>query len=110
MRGTFNLKAWLDQHVVPFLAGEPPLELHALTENWPPGADAPAAVLVWALSKTPESWAPAVRRVLELPGFSFDFLRAPHAVQVSPDQRITIFGGDGAPFIGKNGMAMARLY
>ena len=110
MSATFDLKAWLDKHVVPLLSGEPPLELHSVLQNSAPGAQAPDAVLVWALSKTGDAWAPALRRVLERPGFSFDFLRAPQAVQVSPDQRIVIFGGDGAPFIGKNGMAMARLY
>lgn len=106
----FELKRWLDQYVVPHLAEAPPLELHSVLVNQPPGAARPEAVLVWALSKTGAGWAPAVKRLLEKNGFSVDFTRAPTLVALAPGKTITLFGGDGMPFIGSNGMAMARLF
>ena len=110
MAEEFNLKRWLDQYVVPLIASEPKLEIHSVLQNRPPGAAAPAAVAVWTLSPSPDGWAPAVKRVLEQPGSSFDFLRAPQLV-TGPDQSpITLFGGDGAPFFTRSGSAMARIF
>lgn len=106
----FDLKRWLDAHVLPLLRPDPPLALHSVLVNQPPGVSRPEAVLVWALSQTGPGWGPALRRLLETGGFSFDFTRAPQIVAVAPGKTITLFGGDGMPFIGKNGMAMARLH
>src|SRR4051812_16157938 len=106
----FDLKRWIDAHVVPLLNPEPPLEFHSVLVNQPPDASRPDAVLVWALSKTGAGWAPALKRLLETDGLSFDFTRAPQLVAVAPGKTTTLFGGDGMPFVGKNGMAMARLH
>lgn len=106
----FDLKRWLDAHVVPILRPEPALDLHSVLVNQPPDASRPDAVLLWALSRTGPDWAPALKRLLETGGFSFDFTRAPQVVAVAPDKTITLFGGDGMPFIGESGMAMARLH
>jgi hypothetical protein len=108
MSTPFNLKAWLDQHVVPLLA--PELLLHSVLTNLPPGAPGPQAVLVWLLAREPAGWAPALKRVLERPGFSFDFLRAPQRAGADLQHAVTLFGGDGAPFFNQSGAAMARLY
>jgi hypothetical protein len=110
MAEAFNLKSWLDENVLPAIAEEPKLQIHSVLQDRPPGAGAPVAVAVWTLSPTPQGWAPSVKRVLERPGFSFDFLRAPQLV-TEPDQvPITLFGGDGAPFFSKSGAAMVRLF
>ncbi len=107
---SFELKAWLDSHVVPLLRPDPPLELHSVLVNQAPRAAQPDAVLAWALSKAPEGWAPAAQRLLESAGFCFDFTREPQLVALAPGRTITIFGGDGMPFVGANGMAMVRLF
>jgi hypothetical protein len=106
----FDLKRWIDAHVLPILEPDPRLQLHSVLQNRPPGALAPVAVAVWTLSAAPDGWAPAVKRVLELPGFSFDFLRAPQLVTGPGQEPITLFGGDGAPFFNRSGGAMARLF
>ena len=110
MSTPFDLKPWLDRHLVPLLGTEPPLELHSILQDRPQSAKQPTAILVWALSKSPSGWAPAVKRLLEQSGFYFDFVRAAQIVPLAPGQTITLFGGDGMPFIGQNGMAMSRLY
>lgn len=109
-RAPFDLKRWLDGNVVPLLGGEPALELHSVLTNRSTDPGRPDVVLAWALSKTGTDWAPTLKRLLDGDGFSFDFTRAPQLVTVAPGKTLTLFGGDGMPFVGKNGMAMARLY
>jgi len=106
----FSLKPWLDTNVVPLLRPEPPLDLHSVLVDQAPGATRPHAVLVWTLSKTADGWAAAAQRLLESAGFCFDFTREPQLVVLAPGRTITIFGGDGMPFVGANGMAMVRLF
>jgi hypothetical protein len=106
----FDLKAWLDQHVSPILGSERELELHSVIQNRPSQAGRPSTVLAWLLVKTATEWAPALKRLLDRSGFYFDFVREAQLVQTPAGRPITIFGGDGMPFIGNNGMAMARLY
>ena len=110
MSTSFDLKLWLDRHVVPLLGPESSLALHSVLQNRPPSAERPVAILVWTVSKEPQGWAPAIKRLLAQPGCYFDFCRAPQTVPVAPDRSIWLFGGDGAPYVNAAGMAMARLY
>lgn len=55
-----------------------------------------------------ELWCAHVKRLLEV-GFRFDYLR--EQVLVKTDTGVMpIFGGDGAPIFGKNGMVSVRLW
>lgn len=105
MPSPFSLKAFLDRHVVPLLAGPPAAELYSELHR----GDPPEEVCVWLRAKDPLTWPALARRLLETPGWSFDYLREHALVQVN-GQTCTIFGGDGSPFFNKAGMAMVRLY
>ena len=104
----FNLKTWLDKQAVPLLGHD--LMMHSVLQNQPSASAQPESILVWLLAKEPTGWAPALKRLLEQHDFVFDFLRAPQLVGRDPTRGVTIFGGDGAPFINKSGAAMARLF
>ncbi len=110
MNPTFDLKTWLDEHLTPLLRSDPELELHSVIQNRPARSPRPHGVLVWLLVKTNSEWGAALKRLLDLPGFYFDFVREAQLVPTPVGRPITIFGGDGMPFIGNSGMAMARLY
>jgi hypothetical protein len=101
------LKAWLDAHVVPLLLGPPPVTIHSFIWRGSP----PEEVMVWLLARPedPLDWQLAVRRLLETEGFSFDYTREAMAVNVN-GVMVSVFGGDGAPFFNKEGMAMCRLF
>jgi hypothetical protein len=43
----FEIKSWLDSHVVPLLAGSPPLKLYSFIWKDADGAEQPTDVLVW---------------------------------------------------------------
>lgn len=98
-----NMKAWLDKHVVPCLAGTPEAKLHSFLHQ----GDPPSDVLVFVQAETPDLWPELVRRLLE-DGFVFDFTREATLVRVGA-QVISIFGGDGTPFFNAE-TAMVRLY
>jgi len=102
---SFDIKKWLDQHVVPLLAGEPQALIHSELHR----GDPPEEVLVFLQAKEPGTWPLLAKRILETSGFSFDYLREQAMVRVG-DSIVNIFGGDGAPFFNKNGMALARFY
>lgn len=110
MAKAFDLKAWLDENVSPILRAEPELELHSVIQNRAPARARPDAVLVWLLVKTGPSWSPTLKRLLDRSGLYFDFLREVQLVPTPDGRSLPIFGGDGMPFIGSSGMAMARLY
>lgn len=103
----FELKPWLDQHVIPLLAGPPPAIFHAeLHQGASPGG--PTAIMVFLRAAEPSEWPALAKRLLES-GFAFDYLRE-HAVVRVGEQLATVFGGDGTPFFNKEGMAMVRLF
>jgi hypothetical protein len=113
----FDSKTWLDRHVVPLLV--PSFHLHSLFFNGQP----PANILVYLLANqdtlrgsedraAPDqalSWAQYVKHLLEERSFRFDLLRDVQLVPLG-GAMVPIFGGDGAPFCGKNGMVSVRLY
>lgn len=125
----FDLKGWLDSHVVPLTRREPPLKIYSFIWN----GDPPNEVLVWLHTGQdengtvrvehdvdgkelpvreafdPTAWPRAVKHLLEAEGFRFDFLREQTMVAL-PGGNITIFGGDGAPLYNAQGMASARLF
>ncbi|TAL42863.1 MAG: hypothetical protein EPN91_07490 [Salinibacterium sp.] len=102
----FDIKAWLDQHVAieEVLGVLDPLVVHAPLWHGNP----PAEVLVFLLASECGTWGPHIQRLLG-DGWRFDFLRDVAAVVVD-GRRITIFGGDGAPFFDVAGMSSVRLW
>lgn len=112
MTAAFNLKQWLDDHVVPVAKADPkiPLTIHASMHNGSP----PKEILVFLLAghEDPEfdetHWPQAVKRLLEA-GFKFDFTREVQLIPIN-GAMVPIFGGDGTPLISPTGMASVRLF
>jgi hypothetical protein len=134
----FEMKDWLDREVVPVLHndlkiysfiwnGDPPKEILVwlLAEPRPPALpERPAPETVDAavehigddmrnaLADPPPFdaalWPAAVKRLLDA-GFRFDFLREQQMVQLD-GRLVPIFGGDGAPLFGQDGMVSVRLF
>lgn len=103
----FDKKKWLDTHCVPLLGtGEDKLSIYSALWN----GDPPSEVLVFLLAPEAHasSWGLHVKRLLD-DGWRFDFLRE-QALVKSDTGLIPIFGGDGAPLFGKDGMASVRLF
>lgn len=132
----FDKKQWLDTHVLPLLKAEPLLHLISAFWNGLPPKDVlvfvglPAATLDYHVGTAglrsivphyegpditafdPTWWPFAVKRLLEQHGFVFDYTREVQMVK-DPDggpHLIPLFGGDGSPVFGKNGMASVRLF
>ena len=103
-----DTKAWLDRHVIPLCTPDPPLTFHSELHRTS-GNGAFEQVIVFLLAPTPEGWGPAVKRLLDAGGVYFDYLREVHVARL-PEKAVTLFGGDGTPFIGANGMATVRLF
>lgn len=127
----FDLKSWLDAHVVPLTKHTIPLHIYSFIWNGSP----PNEVLVWMHTGPsldyeeaeledlkhrdqtghapppfdPGAWPKAIRMLLEEEKFRFDFLREQTLVNL-PGGTVTIFGGDGAPLYNAQGMASARLF
>lgn len=104
-----SMKPWLDEHVVPLLAAPdmklPPLSYHSELHSPPEGFD---LIVVYLLAQA-DSWPQHVRRLLKDNDFCWDFMRELDKAVVGGETRI-IFGGDGSPFIGDNGMVSCRLF
>lgn len=127
----FEMKEWLDEHVVPLTQVSPPLRIYSFIWNGTP----PKEILVWLLAGLPAApelepdepvpdilnaglpesgddfdetaWACAAKRIIDA-GFRFDLTREQQMVQVESGL-IPVFGGDGAPLFGKAGLASLRL-
>lgn len=134
----FEMKEWLDQHVVPLTQSDPPLRIYSFLWN----GDPPKEILVWLLAGLPAplaptgdfdetdcpdkpdipatglpeagadfdvtAWARAAKHVVDA-GFRFDHTREQQMVQVEGGL-VPVFGGDGAPLFGKGGLASLRLF
>lgn len=101
-----NKKGWLDEHVVP-LAQKHSLSFYA-GPFW--SGNPPTDVLVFLLAQDDEAWPQAVHDLLKQDDFRFDHMRDVVAVQVEPGAPpTTLFGGDGTPIYGTDGMASVRL-
>lgn len=104
-----DLKPWLDQHIVPLLPGPPQLLFHSfLWQTHPDGKL--KHMQVWLTAADGEAWAGGVARLLKRPDFYFDFLRDVQLAQLPDGEKRVLFGGDGTPYIGKDGMAACRLF
>ena len=101
----FDMKNWLDQHVVPLLK-ETALEIYHPFWNGIP----PKEVLVILLSQPDpaSAWPTAVKKLLD-GGFRFDFLREQQAIAMESGL-FKAFGGDGAPLFNAEGTASVRLF
>lgn len=95
----FDMKAWLDQHVVPLLEG---LKIYHPFWNGVP----PKEVLVILLAQ--QDWPQQVKRLLDA-GFRFDFLREQQLIAMEGGT-FHAFGGDGAPLFNQDGTASVRLF
>lgn len=109
----FDVKAWLDANVIPVLGeGDERLRFYSVLWN----GDPPKEILTFVLAGAEtdgklignDSWGLHVKRLLEA-GWRFDFLREQAVVKMEGGL-VPIFGGDGAPIFGKNGMASVRLF
>ena len=104
-----SMKPWLDEYVVPLLAAPdtklPPLSIHSEIHSPPKGFD---LIVVYLLAQA-DSWPQHVRRLLKDHDFCWDFMRELNKAVVEGEARI-IFGGDGSPFIGDNGMVSCRVF
>lgn len=98
-------KEWLDKNVVPLLKGTA-LSIYSFLWNGSP----PSEYLVWLNSpeKSP-LWGRDTKKLIVEDGFRFDYVREPQAVALDGG-KITIFGGDGTPFIDEKGMVSVRLF
>lgn len=111
---SFEMKKWLDENVVPLTKRQPQSSIYSFIWNGNP----PKEILVWLLVEneptdekpfSPAAWPELVRRLLVDDGFRFDLLREQQMVQLE-NGLVPIFGGDGAPLFGKEGMASSRLF
>ena len=105
----FDKKQWLDTHVVPLLElGGETRSISLYSALW--NGDPPTEVLVYLLVHDDHaaSWGAIVKQLLDA-GWRFDFLREQQLVK-DETGLIPIFGGDGAPLFGKDGMASVRLF
>jgi hypothetical protein len=100
----FEQKTWLDAQVLPVLGSDDKLQIHSVLWNGSP----PAEVLVFLLAPSSPTWGTHLKRLLD-DGWRFDFLREAQVIKADAGL-IHVFGGDGAPLFGKNGMVSARLY
>lgn len=110
----FDMKKWLDENVVPLTTQQPQSKIYSFIWNGNP----PKEILVWLLAESepteekpfaPGAWGALVHRLITQDGFRFDFLREQQMVQLEGGM-VPVFGGDGAPLFGKDGMASARLF
>jgi hypothetical protein len=108
------MKKWLDTHVVPLTQQEPQSSIYSFIWNGTP----PKEILVWLVVEheptddkpfNPAAWPELVRRLVVDQDFKFDYLREQQMVQLE-NGLVPVFGGDGAPLFGKEGMASARLF
>jgi hypothetical protein len=101
----FDMKTWLDEHVVPLLSDTGLKIYHPFWNGVPP-----KEVLVILLSDpSPQSaWPKAAKHLIEA-GFRFDFLREQQAIALEGGI-FTAFGGDGAPLFNEEGTASVRLF
>ena len=135
----FEMKPWLDENVVPFLAGPPALRIYHPFWNGMPPADVLVVLMAGGESKDnctrchqpkgqphkgadcgdgctygetefdPTAWPAASKRLLADSGFRFDFTR--EQIAITHDGGIfNAFGGDGAPVFSPDGMASVRLF
>lgn len=111
---SFDMKKWLDTNVVPLTQQEPHSKIYSFIWNGNP----PKEILVWLIVESEPTeeapfaagaWPELVRRLIKDNGFRFDFLREQQMVQLE-DGLVPVFGGDGAPLFGKEGMATSRLF
>lgn len=102
----FDQKGWLDDQIVPLLGDSDPLKIYSALWNGTP----PTEVLVFLLAPAdpPSAWGIHVKRLLDN-GWRFDFLREQQMVKAD-EGVVPIFGGDGAPLFGKDGMTSVRLF
>lgn len=114
----FDMKKWLDTHVVPLTQQHAPSHIHSFVWNGAP----PKEILVWLLAGkpteasgieeevpfNPDDWPTLVHGLIEKDGFRFDHLREATRVPVM-GQLVPIFGSDGAPLLSRDGMASVRL-
>jgi len=122
---SFDMKKWLDGNVVPLTQREPKSKIYSFIWNGNP----PREILVWLLAGHPSAgddsegtsaseeekpfnpldWPNLVKRLLVEDDFRFDYLREQQMVKIETGM-IPVFGGDGAPLFGKDGMASSRLF
>ena len=117
---SFEMKKWLDQNVVPLTRKHVPSKIHSLIWKGTP----PDEILVWLLTGddqeatateggstpfNPKFWPTLVHKLIVEDGFRFDYLREHVTVPVN-GEAVSAFGCDGAPLVGKNGMASVRVY
>lgn len=101
----FDMKAWLDQHVVPLLVDTALKIYHPFWNGMPPKE----VLVVLLADPTPEdAWPTATKKLLEV-GFRFDFLREQQLIALEGGT-FKAFGGDGAPLFNNEGTASARLF
>jgi hypothetical protein len=133
----FKMKEWLDQHVVPLLAGTPPLRIYHPFWNGMPPKDVLVVLMAGDASENhctqchqpkggptpgcdegctygdnpfdPTAWPTAVKRILDTKTFRFDFTREQIAIS-HEGGLFNAFGGDGAPLFSPDGMASCRLF
>lgn len=117
----FDKKEWLDKHVVPLLAGKPPLFIYHPFWNGIPPKD----VLVILTANKPKrietdipheddgfdgsAWPHAVKRLIDENEFRFDYTREALAIQ-HEGSLFNMFGGDGAPLFNPAGLVSVRLF
>jgi len=111
----FDMKKWLDSHVVPLLNQEPNLRIHHPFWNGMPPRDVLVIAMAGELEENsdqefdPSAWPRAIQRLLQTDGFRFDFTR--EQIAISHEGGIfNAFGGDGAPLFNPEGLASARLF
>lgn len=100
---TFDMKGWLDGHVVPLTQLQPESKIYSFIWNGNP----PKEILVWLLAN--DSWPELGKRLILEDGFRFDYLREQQMVQIE-NGMVPVFGGDGAPLFSEDGMASMRLF
>lgn len=108
------MKKWLDTNVVPLAEKQPTSRIYSFIWNGNP----PKEILVWLVVEreptddkpfNPAAWPELVRRLIVDDDYRFDYLREQQMVQLEGGL-VPVFGGDGAPLFGKEGMASARLF
>lgn len=96
---SFEIKPFLDRHVVPLLGGQASIVSFLWKEDM---------VLVF-LEVPAANWPSYVKALLDGGKHTFDYLRGPEPAVVG-GQRLVLFGGDGAPFITNKGRVVCRLH
>jgi len=101
----FDMKTWLDTHVVPLLAPHGLSLYHPFWNGVPPKE---VLVILLAQPEPASSWPAAIKALLEQ-GFRFDFLREQQLIPMDSGM-FPAFGGDGAPLFNPQGTASVRLF